>query len=74
MPLPLRSTLIQADLVAERFVGLYPITDWTGEVGVRRQLTPKVVLDLGVARHFTLGVVQIFRSHLWLVTYVLAAR
>ena len=53
----LRSTLVGADIVAERFAGLYSINDWTAEAGMRKQLTPSVILDAGVGRHFA-GVVQ----------------
>ena len=49
---PLASTLIAADVVAERFYGLYPLTDWTAEVGIRRQLTPQLVADVGIGRRF----------------------
>jgi hypothetical protein len=49
---PLHSTVVAADIVAERLVGLYGITDWTAELGIRRQLWAQVVLDLGVGRHF----------------------
>jgi hypothetical protein len=49
---PLASTLVTADVVAERFIGLYDSIDWSAELGVRRQLTPTVVVDFGVARHF----------------------
>jgi hypothetical protein len=53
----LASTLVGADLVAERFVGLYALTDWTAEVGLRHQWSPRLVLDAGVARHLA-GVLQ----------------
>jgi hypothetical protein len=53
----LASTLLGADIFAERFVGLTNLVDWTGEIGLRHQWAPKVVLDLGVARHFA-GVLQ----------------
>jgi len=49
---PLASTLVAAAVTAERFVGLYGVTDWTAELGMRRQASPRLVLDLGVARHF----------------------
>lgn len=48
----LSSTLVSADVVAERFAGLFARTDVSAEVGVRRQWTPQLVLDVGVARHF----------------------
>jgi hypothetical protein len=53
----LASTLVGADLVAERFVGLYALTDWTAEVGLRHQWSPRLVVDAGVARHLA-GVLQ----------------
>jgi hypothetical protein len=53
----LSSMLIGADVLAERFVGLYGPIDWTAEAGVRRQLTPQLLLDAAVARHF-LGTLQ----------------
>jgi hypothetical protein len=49
---PLRSTLVSADVVAERFAGLFLSTDVSAELGMRHQLTPLFVVDLGVARHF----------------------
>src|SRR5438552_1057415 len=49
---PLASTLVGAALTAERFEGLYGATDWTAELGMRRQWTPRLVADVGVARHF----------------------
>jgi hypothetical protein len=49
----LASTLVSADVVAERYIGLFPSTDWSGELGVRYQWSPQLVLDIGVARHFT---------------------
>jgi len=72
--LPLESTLFVADVVAERVYGLYPLTDWTAEVGLRRQLTPQLVGDFGVARRFrgsttatsvTLGFTYGFAIPLW---------
>lgn len=50
--LPLVATLFAADVVFDRFDGLYPLDDWTAEIGVRRQLTPQLVADLGVGRRF----------------------
>lgn len=52
LPFGLKSTLLSADVVAERFLGLYALTDWTAEVGVRHQLAPRLVVDAGVGRHF----------------------
>ena len=48
----LSSTLLIADFVVERFVDLYDKPDFTAEVGVRQQVTPQIVLDLGVGRRF----------------------
>jgi hypothetical protein len=49
---PLQSMLVAADVFAERFHGLYRNLDWTAELGVRRQWSPEIVLDFGVARRF----------------------
>ena len=49
----LSSTLLIADFVVERFVDLYDTPDLTAEVGIRQQLTPQIVLDLGVGRRFS---------------------
>jgi hypothetical protein len=48
----LHSTLVMADLYAERYLGLYTLTDWTAEIGARRQFTPTVGVDAGIGRHF----------------------
>ena len=48
----LKSLLLSADIYAEQLVGLYASTDWTGEVGIRQQVTPRLVFDLGAVRHF----------------------
>jgi len=48
----LTSTLLLADFVVERFVDLYDEHDYTAEVGIRQQLTPQFVLDVGVGRRF----------------------
>jgi hypothetical protein len=47
-----RSLLVGADVVAERFVGLSPV-EWTAEAGVRRQLGPRTVFDAGGGRRMT---------------------
>lgn len=49
---PLISTLVVADVVVDRFDGLYPLDDWTAEVGMRRQVTPQMVFDCGLSRRF----------------------
>ena len=48
----LRSTLVTADVFAERFVGLYPKIDWTAEAGIRHQFNPVIVLDAGIGWRF----------------------
>jgi hypothetical protein len=53
----LSSTLVGVDVVAERFIGLYSLTDWTAEIGVRHQLNPQFVVDAGVSRKYS-GVLQ----------------
>jgi hypothetical protein len=55
--LPLQSTLVVADIIAERFIGLYDPVDWTAEIGVRHQLTPQLVADVGIGWHFA-GAIQ----------------
>jgi len=49
---PLKSTLVTADVFAERIQPLYTLTDWTAELGLRHQWTPRLTLDFGVARRF----------------------
>jgi hypothetical protein len=49
---PFSSMLVGADLFAEHLIGLSPLIDWTAELGVRRQWSPQMVLDVGIARHF----------------------
>jgi hypothetical protein len=48
----LTSTLLTSDVVAERFIDLYALTDWSAELGVRHQWTPQLVMDIGFTRHF----------------------
>ena len=48
----LSSTLVTGDFIAERFAGLFARTDLSAEIGIRRQFTPQLVLELGVTRHF----------------------
>jgi hypothetical protein len=48
----LSSTLIGADVFAEHLIGLSPLVDWTAELGVRRQWSPQIVIDAGIARRF----------------------
>ena len=49
---PLSSTLFIADVVMERYVDLYDIASVIGELGLRHQLSPQVVADVGVSRTF----------------------
>jgi hypothetical protein len=53
----LASTLVVADLVVERFIGLYDLPSATAEIGLRRQLLSRFVVDIGVSRRFA-GTVQ----------------
>jgi len=53
---PLSSLLLNADIFAERFEKLYSKTDWTTELGARKEMTPSLVLDTGIGWHFA-GVV-----------------
>lgn len=66
----LQSILITADIVAEHFVGLYAPIDWTSEAGIRRQMTPTLMIDAGVAWHFA-GAIR-STSFMLGVTYDLA--
>ena len=50
--LPLVSTLFAASVSMDRFDGLYALTDWTAEAGVRTQISPQMVADVGVGRRF----------------------
>jgi hypothetical protein len=50
--LPLSSIVFVGDLFAEKFEGIGRPTDWTTEVGARKQLTPSVVVVGSVGRHF----------------------
>jgi len=69
---PLQSLLLGGNIFAERFAGLYALTDWTAEVGARTQWTPRLVFDLGAARHFA-GTVQSSAATIG-VTYTLSTR
>jgi len=50
---PLASTLVVADVFAEKFEGIGRRTDATAEIGVRHQIRPQVVLFGGLGRHFS---------------------
>lgn len=67
--LPLRSTLLVADLFAERPMGSGTEVEWTAEAGVRYQLSPFFSLDAGLGRRlagaergwfFTVGAARAF--------------
>ena len=47
------STLVVADVVVERYVHLYRDAEVVAELGVRHQLTPQIVVDVGIGRRFT---------------------
>jgi hypothetical protein len=68
----LSSTMLTADLFAERFVGLYARPDVTAEAGFRRQLTPIVALDAGGSWRFA-GVLHSFSFTIG-ASYELATR
>ena len=50
--LVMSSTLVAADIFAERLVGFSPFVDWTAGVGLRHQWSPRLVLDAGASRKF----------------------
>jgi hypothetical protein len=50
--LPLRSILFVADVFTERYEGIGRPTDWTAELGARAQISPRLVADVGLGRHF----------------------
>jgi hypothetical protein len=45
--------LIVADVFAERFEGLNRAVDWTAELGARHQVTPWLVVDAALGRHYS---------------------
>jgi hypothetical protein len=51
--LPLQSVLLVAGVFAERFEGLGRPTDWTADGGIRKQLSTRLVADIGVGRKFS---------------------
>ena len=65
--LALRSLLIAADVFAEHYDDQSRPVDWTAEVGVRKQLTPRALVEISTGRRFT-GV-----SQGWFVAAGLAA-
>jgi hypothetical protein len=50
---PLRSLMIVGDVYAERYTGILKAVDWTAELGVRRQFTPRAVVNAAVGRRFS---------------------
>jgi hypothetical protein len=50
---PLRSLLIAADIFTEKYKGIERDTEWTGELGARKQFNQFVVLDAALGRRFT---------------------
>jgi hypothetical protein len=50
--LPIRSIMVVADVFSERYEGIGRPTDWTGELGARKQISTRLVADLGLGRHF----------------------
>ena len=51
--LPLRSTLLMADFFGQKYRSIGRPVDWTGEVGIRTQLSRSIVLDAAIGRLFT---------------------
>ncbi len=49
---PLRSIVVVGDIFVEHFEGLPRLYDWTAEVGARRQVSPRLVLDATIGRHY----------------------
>jgi hypothetical protein len=49
---PLSSTVFIADLFAEKFEGIGRKTDMTAELGARHQLSPQIVINGALGRHF----------------------
>jgi hypothetical protein len=50
--LPLRSIVLVGDVFVEHFEGLRKLYDWTAELGVRQQVSPRLVFDATVGRHY----------------------
>jgi hypothetical protein len=61
--LPLRSLLVAADIFAEWTPWGNAPVDWVAESGVRYQLSPRTVLDVGVGSHFR------GRGGSWFITF-----
>jgi hypothetical protein len=50
---PLQSLLVVADVYLEEYSGGLPRpSDWAAEIGFRRQMSPRLVLDAGLGRRF----------------------
>jgi len=50
--LPLQSILLIGDVFTERYEGIGRPTDWTAELAARTQVSPRLVVDLALGRHF----------------------
>lgn len=51
-PLALQSVLLSANVLVERFEGLYKQSDMYAESGLRWQASPRTVVDIGVSWRF----------------------
>ena len=51
--LPVRSLLLMVDVFGQKFRSIGRPVDWTGEIGLRAQLTRTIVLDAAIGRLFT---------------------
>ena len=51
-PLALQSVLLSANVLVERFEGLYRQSDMYAESGLRWQASPRTVVDVGVSWRF----------------------
>lgn len=51
--LPLRSTLLMADVFGQKYRSIGRPVDWTGEVGMRTQISRSIVIDAAIGRLFT---------------------
>jgi hypothetical protein len=50
--LPLQSILLIGDVYTERYEGIGRPTDWTAELAARTQVSPRLVVDLSLGRHY----------------------
>lgn len=51
--LPLRSTLLMADVFGQKYRSIGRPIDWTGEIGIRTQISRTIVFDAALGRLFT---------------------